>query len=117
MIHLLPPSGPGDYDYALLTYVFPNPSPANTQLCDTVTINDDSIAEPCEDFYLNLTSSAERSCILGDDVPDIVTIRDDEGITHTHTLSSPQTYLVTDSPLLIGCLHYCSPLLGSLQQM
>ncbi len=42
-------------------------------------IIDDTIVEPCEAFYLNLTSSAERSHIVDDDLPNTVIIYDDEG--------------------------------------
>ncbi len=46
--------------------------------CGSVPIMGDTIVEPCEAFYLNLTSSAERSHIV-DDLPNTVIIYDDEG--------------------------------------
>ena len=68
-----------DYINSTLTFSFPNPSPADTMLCGSVPIMGDTIVEPCEAFYLNLTSSAERSRIVDDDLPNTVIIYDDEG--------------------------------------
>ncbi len=68
-----------DYITSILTFSFPNPSPVDTRRCGSVPIVGDTIVEPCEAFYLNLTSSAERSRIVDDDLPNTVIIYDDEG--------------------------------------
>ncbi len=68
-----------DYIASTLTFSF-NPTPADTRQCGSVPIVGDTIVEPCEAFYLNLTSSAERSRIVNDDLPNTVIIYDDEGI-------------------------------------
>ena len=72
------PTGGSDYITSTVTFSFPNPSPADTMQCGSVPIMGDTIVEPCEAFYLNLTSSAERSRIV-DDLPNTVIIYDDEG--------------------------------------
>ncbi len=53
----------------------------------------DTIVEPCEAFYLNLTSSAERNRIVDDDLPNTVIIYDDEG---------------TVLPVGLSCMHQFS---------
>ena len=71
-----------------MTFSFPNPSAADTMQCGFVPIMDDTNVEPCEAFYLNLTSSADRSCIVDDDLPNTVIIYDDEGAVQ-YTVNFP----------------------------
>ncbi len=78
-----------------MTFSFPNPSPADTMQCGSVPIMDDTNVEPCEAFYLNLTSSAERSCIVDDDLPNTVIIYDDEGaVQYTVNFPGLSNYLL-----------------------
>ncbi len=83
----IPPTDGSDYITSTLTFIFPNPSAADTMQCGSVPIMDDTNVEPCEAFYLNLTSSAERNRIVDDDQPNTVIIYDDEGTVYTLNFS------------------------------
>ena len=89
------PTGGLDYTTSTLTFSFPNPSAADTMQCGSVPIMDDTNVEPCEAFYLNLTSSAERSRIVDDDLPNTVIIYDDEGaVQYTVNFPGLSNYLL-----------------------
>ncbi len=83
--------------------------------CGSVPIMGDTIVEPCEAFYLNLTSSAERSRIVDDDLPNTVIIYDDEGTVNlrlyinkkkiefqTFLADVDELLLFNDSPQIFG---------------
>ncbi len=76
-------TGVMDYNSSTLNFNFPNPSSNDTMRCGSVPIVGDTIVESCEAFYLNLTSSAERSRIV--DLPNTVIIYDDES-TYMYTI-------------------------------
>ena len=69
---------PEDYLDSRLIFSFSAPLPAQSVICDNITIVNDGVVEPCEDFVVSISSSSERAAVVGDN-SSIVQINDDEG--------------------------------------
>ena len=71
-------SDPDDYVKSKLAFRFSAPLPARSVMCNTITIIDDDVVEPCEDFVVKIISPSKRAVIVSDS-RSIVQINDDEG--------------------------------------
>ena len=67
-----------DYVALFATHTFASPMASPATFSRLVTILNDSVVEPCEDFIVTLTSSSERTVFNGGSSRSVI-IRDDEG--------------------------------------
>ena len=75
---MLPLSDGSDYTAVSITHTFASPMTSPSTFSSLVTILDNSVVEPCEDFTVTLTSSSVRTVFNGASSRSVI-IHDDEG--------------------------------------
>ena len=73
------PAADGDYNSATLMLTFV-PSSDRQRVCGNVSINDDRLDEPNEQFSVRITQVSSSSVMIGPNSESCVTIIDDDGM-------------------------------------